>query len=448
MSDTKVDEQASKRARTDAKPAAKERPKKAPVVMSNDLSLLDISVRPDSYQAELQSKIDKVRHSFERAQLQLPSEIERFCSAPSHFRHRAGFSVWHYTDEASGEEKLHYFMMGKQHGDEHHSDESVETQTKAPTRQPVRVDSFPIGSCLINELMPRVLEYVHAPQRRAIMSERLFEVRFLTSLSGEALVTLIYHRPLLATDEGALWKSEALGMCTALNLVGVVGRSRNVKLVIGRGDYVMERLNVPNRGELIYKQSEELFGQSNGGIAQQMLGWAVDVATSGISSDAETKVNSDDLLELYCGSGAFTVALAPRFRRVFATELSKHAIDVAHENMASNHVDNVALGRVSAEDLRQAMEGVRPYQRLAHVDFKSYTLNTVFVDPPRAGCGPEVSPFLSQFAKIIYISCNPNTMVEDIKRLESTHYVARFAIFDQFAYSAHVEAGALLLRRQ
>ena len=90
---------------------------------------------------------------------------------------------------------------------------------------------------------------------------------------------------------------------------------------------------------------------------------------------------------LNCRSGNFTVALAPRFRRVLATEVSKTAVTTAVHNLAANGVSNVALGRVSAEELREAMEGLRPFERLRHVPLAELRLNTVLVDPPRAGCG-------------------------------------------------------------
>ena len=150
-----------------------------------------------------------------------------------------------------------------------------------------------------------------------------------------------------------------------------------------------------------------------------------------------------------CGrSGNFTVALAPRFRRVLATEVSKAAVATAAHNLAANGVSNVALGRVSAEELREAMEGVRPFERLRHIPLEQLRLNTVLVDPPRAGCGAEVTQFLGTFGRIVYISCNPATMAEDVARLRDTHRVARFAVFDQFPYTPHMECGALLVRRE
>merc|ERR1712217_153613 len=103
----------------------------------------------------------------------------------------------------------------------------------------------------------------------------------------------------------------------------------------------------------------------------------------------------DDLLELYCGNGNFAIALASCFRRVLATELVKTLVDAARQNATDNGIHNVAVARVSSEELAQALEGSRTFQRLAHVDLSSYRLGTVLVDPPRAGLGAEVSSCLT-----------------------------------------------------
>ncbi|EOA3792905.1 tRNA (uridine(54)-C5)-methyltransferase TrmA, partial [Acinetobacter baumannii] len=70
--------------------------------------------------------------------------------------------------------------------------------------------------------------------------------------------------------------------------------------------------------------------------------------------------------------------------------------------------------------------------------------DTVFVDPPRAGIDDETLKLLQSFERIIYISCNPNTLYENLKTLTQTHRVTKFALFDQFPYTHHVESGVLL----
>lgn len=106
-----------------------------------------------------------------------------------------------------------------------------------------------------------------------------------------------------------------------------------------------------------------------------MLEWAVDV----------TKNSTGDLLELYCGNGNFSIALAPNFKKVLATELAGPSVEAAHYNIEVNGVENLQIVRMSAEDFTDATAGKRAYNRLKGIDLSSYECNTIFVDPPRAG---------------------------------------------------------------
>lgn len=73
--------------------------------------------------------------------------------------------------------------------------------------------------------------------------------------------------------------------------------------------------------------------------------------------------------------------------------------------------------------------------------------SAVFVDPPRAGIDPLTLALVSKFDHIMYVSCNPETLRDNLKALLQTHSIARFALFDQFPFSPHIEAGVLLVRR-
>ena len=222
----------------------------------------------------------------------------------------------------------------------------------------------------------------------------------------------------------------------------------------------MEELTVAGRA-LSYKQLEGGFTQPNAGVAAKMLEWARDAATRdaaseeysdghapGATSSSSPSPRDDDFLELYCGNGNFTIALAPLFRRVLATEVSKVSVRAALENLAANDVRNVSVVRLSSEELTQALDEKRRFERLGDVDLDALRLRTVLVDPPRAGMGPEVTEFVSRFPRIIYVSCNPETLAEDARGLAETHDVARFAAFDQFPYTPHLECGALFIKRE
>lgn len=322
-----------------------------------------------------------------------------FRSAPSHFRMRAEFRLWHEGED------LFYAMFG------------------ADKKTPLRVEDFPPGSRRINELMPRLLAALQPDQR---LRHRLFQVEFLTTLSGEALITLAYHRPL----DGA-WEEAARGLAADLG-VELIGRSRRQRLVIGR-DYLTERLEVGGR-EYVYRQLENSFTQPNAHINRRMLGWA----------RAAVHDLDGDLLELYCGNANFTAVLAPCFGRVLATEISKTAVRAAAENLRLNGVDNVRLARLSSAEAAQALGGERPFRRLPPAEIADLDLRTLLVDPPRAGLDPETLRLAAGFERILYISCNPAALARDIEALGCR--IEQLALFDQFPYTEHLECGALLRR--
>ncbi len=358
--------------------------------------------QPDQYSSLLEQKIGELLPRF--SALETP-EATIFSSLPSGFRLRAEFRIWHSGDE------LDYVMFRKD-----------------DPKTPVIIDSFPIASNSIQQLMPRLLDQLRpVPALR----RKLFQVEFLSTLAGDMLVTLIYHRPL---DDA--WQQAAQVLAEELG-INLVGRSRKEKRVIGR-DWVEETLNVHDQA-YHYKQPEQAFTQPNGVVNQQMIGWAQDCA----------RTCSGDLLELYCGVGNFTLPLAGCFDNVIATELSKPATAAAVENLAKNAIDNVEFARLSAEDMSDAMAGVRPFRRLARLKqpLAGYALNTLLVDPPRAGLDAQTLSLAKGFERIIYISCNPETLLANLEALAESHSIERLAFFDQFPYTHHMESGVLLQRR-
>ena len=355
---------------------------------------------PSTYDAQLQGKVARLRELL--APFGAP-EPAVFDSPREHYRLRAEFRLW----REDGQRHYAMFAPGEKH-------------------KAILIDDFPIASERINQLMPRLKA---AWQASEALSNRLFQVEFLTTLAGDAMVTMCYHRPL---DEA--WEVAARQLAEELG-VSLIGRSKGKRLVIGR-DYAVEKLDVAGR-VFSYRQPEGAFTQPNGAVNQKMLSWAFEAIGD----------RDDDLLELYCGNGNFTLPLATRVRQVLATEISKTSVNAALSNLDENAVDNVRLVRLSAEELTQALNEVRPFRRLEGIDLKSYAFGTVFVDPPRAGMDPDTCELTRRFERILYISCNPETLAQNIAQLQDTHRIERCALFDQFPYTHHMESGVLLVRR-
>ena len=102
---------------------------------------------------------------------------------------------------------------------------------------------------------------------------------------------------------------------------------------------------------------------------------------------------------------------------------------------------------MSSEEFSQAMNGERKFRRLEGFDLTAYNYDTVLVDPPRAGLDKDSEELVSRFNKIIYISCNPETLKDNLATLIKTHNIDKFALFDQFPYTHHVETGVILTKK-
>lgn len=354
-----------------------------------------------SYQQQLDAKIERIQTQFSEFN---PPSLEVFASPEQHFRMRAEFRIWHTDDE------MFYAMFER----------DADQQKKV-----VRIDEFPIADQSINTLMPILLTELKSNE---VLAKRLFEVHFLATLKGEILVTLVYRAPL-----NEAWEASAKQLAEKLN-IKIVGRSRGQKLVLS-DEFVVEELQVFER-KFQYKQIESSFTQPNAQVCQKMLEWACNAAES----------SEKDLLELYCGNGNFTLPLSLKFNRVLATELAKSSVYAAQWNIQENQIDNIQVARLSAEEFTQAYNGEREFRRLqeAEIDIQSYQFDSVFVDPPRAGIDDDTLKLLQGFNHIIYISCNPDTLHDNLKTLLQTHKIVKFAMFDQFPYTHHIESGVLL----
>jgi tRNA (uracil-5-)-methyltransferase len=168
-----------------------------------------------------------------------------------------------------------------------------------------------------------------------------------------------------------------------------------------------------------------------------MLEWALDV----------TQNCKGDLLELYCGAGNFSLPLAQNFNQVLATEISKSSVAAAQCNISLNEINNVTILRMSSEEFVQALNNERTFRRLEGVNLHDYDCQTVLVDPPRSGLDDDTLRMVQGYANIVYISCNPDTLKDNLAVLQGTHDIVRFALFDQFPYTHHVESGVYLQKR-
>jgi 23S rRNA (uracil1939-C5)-methyltransferase/tRNA (uracil-5-)-methyltransferase len=137
----------------------------------------------------------------------------------------------------------------------------------------------------------------------------------------------------------------------------------------------------------------------------------------------------DFLVDAYCGVGVFGICGHRRFKEVAGIEVNEQAIELARVNARTNRAANVRFQLGSAEAIFKGLEF--PQER-----------TTVLLDPPRKGCDPDFVEQLLAYtpARIVYVSCGPDTQARDVKRLlEGGYRVIDVQPVDLFPQTRHIE---------
>jgi 23S rRNA (uracil1939-C5)-methyltransferase len=145
---------------------------------------------------------------------------------------------------------------------------------------------------------------------------------------------------------------------------------------------------------------------------------------------------ASSVLDLYCGIGNFTLALARNSGRAVGVEGDKGLVDRARHNAGLNEVRNAEF---HVADLARPLEPTLPWLR------ESYT--HVLLDPPRAGAS-EMLASISRLSpqRVLYISCHPGSLARDLGLLVHEHGMSLVAagVLDMFPHTTHVESLAVL----
>ena len=250
-----------------------------------------------------------------------------------------------------------------------------------------------------------------------------------TNAAGESLCCLMVNGTRLPHEEelvAALRKAEP-------GLKGVVlGVNRDkTNVILGQsyrtlwGQDVLEetlcgltfRLSVPSFFQVNREQTEVLYSKA--------------LELAGLTGE-------ETVLDLYCGIGTISLALARQAKKVIGAEVVPEAIEDAKANAERNGIENAEFFCGDAGDIaaKLAADGLRP--------------DVITVDPPRKGLAPDVVDTVVQMApdRVVYVSCDPATLARDVKRFEEQGYHPRTALaVDLFPRTSHVESVVLLSRQ-
>lgn len=199
-----------------------------------------------------------------------------------------------------------------------------------------------------------------------------------------------------------------------IKLVGII---INNKVYYGES-YLFERIN-----NCLFKISYDSFFQVNPYVASKLF----QIVKDNIRAN-------DKVLDLYCGVGTLSLMAGEKAKSVVGIEIVPNAILNAIFNAQINGLNNV---KFLLNDVKDAINKIT-------LDFTK-----VIVDPPRSGLTKDIIEVLLKIKpeSIIYVSCDPQTLVRDYKLLMGDYVLEKAYALDMFSYTYHVESLWLLKRR-
>lgn len=144
--------------------------------------------------------------------------------------------------------------------------------------------------------------------------------------------------------------------------------------------------------------------------------------------------DTDNVLDLYCGTGTIGLYLSHYCKKVFGIEINKDAILDARENQKLNHVSNIDF---VCSDVAKFVDKIDD----------SYSV--IVVDPPRSGLDSKTVSYLKKWKakRIVYVSCDPVTLARDLNLLKEVYEVKEITPVDMFPQTYHVECVAVLVHK-
>jgi len=147
---------------------------------------------------------------------------------------------------------------------------------------------------------------------------------------------------------------------------------------------------------------------------------------------------TDQVLDLFCGLGNFTLPIAKMVKQVVGVEGIQKMVDRGSDNASLSGLTNTHFFQADLSDLNELK-----------ADWAQLDYNKVLLDPARAGAAECMSFIASKKpTRIVYVSCDPVTLARDSELLLSQGYLLdKVGLIDMFPQTAHMESMALFLRK-
>ena len=239
--------------------------------------------------------------------------------------------------------------------------------------------------------------------------------------TGEYMVILVVNGNKLPYSQ-EIAESLVVACCSITSVIVNIN-TKNTNVILGDKnitvygkDYIIDKL-----GDYYFKISPLSFYQVNPVQAEALYNYAIEA----------TEITKNDVVfDLYCGIGTISIFMAKSAKEVYGVEIVEQAIEMAKENAKENKIDNTHF---IAGDTEVVLTDLIEKQHIMP--------DVIIVDPPRKGLDKtSINNILKvKPRRVVYISCNPASLVRDLRMLEEAYEVKVIQPFDLFCFTSHVE---------
>ena len=295
---------------------------------------------------------------------------------------------------------------------------------------------IPVEKCMIqNEKAEQVAKYVIDIMKKynlsvydektgkGLMRHVVVKIGFRTN---QIMVILVINGDMLPFAQEIA--RDLQSACHSIRTIVVNSNKRNTNVILGdkNSNILGEGYIEDFLGDYLFKISPLSFYQVNPVQAEALYNIAIESANI---------TKNDTVFDLYCGIGTISLFAAKYAKKVYGVEIVEQAIEDAINNAKMNNIDNVEF---IAGDTEKILSDL--------IDVKNIIPDVIIVDPPRRGLdNTSINNILKISPKrLVYISCNPASLVRDLHFLEEKYDIKMIQPVDMFPFTSHVECVAVL----
>mmetsp|Transcript_21492 Transcript_21492/g.31656 ORF Transcript_21492/g.31656 Transcript_21492/m.31656 type:complete len:458 (-) Transcript_21492:25-1398(-) len=365
---------------------------------------------------------------------------------------------------------------------------------------PLGADFFPIATPRIQDVMRKVMNQINLTDEgmfNQTLKGSLASASFASSWNAQkdCIVTLNFNNPIHNRETSEISELIEWGesLCQECQITTLILRSKKMVLNVGRSPpFIDDTIHIRIRHDdgsieiciespeetsnsskqslipIFYRKPEDAFQHPNSKTMAQALSWVLNTLKEITKESKRCVTKKYFMLEMYCGSGAHTMAISKSklFEAIVAVEIDRRLVDALKVNSTLNDCnpeegkdgDNTpvyifqgdASEWASKSTLYRRRESfMEDANKMTKIFWFAQDYEVLLVDPPRSGLGEEVCNLAlnGSFEHIIYVSCGREALVKDVAFLSRAFDVLDCTITDLFPRTSSIETLVHMRRR-